>query len=171
MKNPHAVALGRLGGAKGGPARAKVLSAKRRREIAQKAGQARARALTRPDRTALALRAASARWATRPSILTAAEAPEVVRRLLKSYDVATLKWANPDHRYAIVRAILVQGDNQATRWLSRTLRQTEVRSLVQQYRGAGCNEPERRKLRRELRLTVDDIPTRPYLGFEWPKRS
>ena len=40
-KNPHAAALGRLGGAKGGPARAMKLSAERRSEIAQKAAQAR----------------------------------------------------------------------------------------------------------------------------------
>ncbi|MCG8430899.1 MAG: hypothetical protein MJA29_06990 [Candidatus Omnitrophica bacterium] len=36
-KNPAAVVLGRLGGKKGGVARAKALSAKRRKEIAQKA--------------------------------------------------------------------------------------------------------------------------------------
>ncbi len=36
-KNPHAVALGRLGGKKGGPARAKKLSKQRRAEIAKKA--------------------------------------------------------------------------------------------------------------------------------------
>ena len=40
-KNPAAVALGRLGGLKGGKARAKTLSAKRRREIALKAARAR----------------------------------------------------------------------------------------------------------------------------------
>jgi hypothetical protein len=40
-KNPAAVALGRLGGLKGGPARAKKLSAKRLREIAQGAARAR----------------------------------------------------------------------------------------------------------------------------------
>lgn len=40
-KNPHAVALGRLGGRKGGPARAGKLSAKRRKEIAQSAAKAR----------------------------------------------------------------------------------------------------------------------------------
>ena len=40
-KNPAAVALGRLGGKKGGPARAQKLSAKRRKEIAQKAAIAR----------------------------------------------------------------------------------------------------------------------------------
>ncbi len=40
-KNPAAVALGRLGGLKGGKARAKNLSAKRRREIAQKAAKKR----------------------------------------------------------------------------------------------------------------------------------
>ena len=40
-KNPAAVALGRLGGLKGGKARAKKLSPERRREIARKAVLAR----------------------------------------------------------------------------------------------------------------------------------
>lgn len=40
-KNPAAVALGRLGGLKGGKARAEKLSAKRRKEIAQYAANAR----------------------------------------------------------------------------------------------------------------------------------
>ncbi len=40
-KNPHAVALGRLGGLKGGKARAKKLTSAERREIARKAAQAR----------------------------------------------------------------------------------------------------------------------------------
>lgn len=39
--NPHAAALGRMGGLKGGPARAAALSPKRRREIAQAAARAR----------------------------------------------------------------------------------------------------------------------------------
>lgn len=40
-KNPAAVALGRLGGKKGGVARAEKLSAERRTEIARKAAQTR----------------------------------------------------------------------------------------------------------------------------------
>jgi hypothetical protein len=40
-KNPHAAALGRLGGKKGGPARALKLSASRRSEIARIAALAR----------------------------------------------------------------------------------------------------------------------------------
>ncbi len=40
-KNPAAVALGRLGGLKGGKARAEKLSDKKRREIAKKAATAR----------------------------------------------------------------------------------------------------------------------------------
>jgi hypothetical protein len=39
--NPHAAALGRLGGLKGGPARAAALTARRRREIAKAAARAR----------------------------------------------------------------------------------------------------------------------------------
>jgi len=41
QKNPAAVELGRLGGLKGGPARAKRLTARKRREIAQKAAKTR----------------------------------------------------------------------------------------------------------------------------------
>ena len=41
QKNLHAVELGRLGGKKGGPARAKKLSAEERRESARNAAQAR----------------------------------------------------------------------------------------------------------------------------------
>ena len=40
-KNPAAVALGKLGGAKGGTARAKALSPKKRSQIAKKAANAR----------------------------------------------------------------------------------------------------------------------------------
>ena len=40
-RNPAAVALGRLGGEKGGPARAKKLSPARRRAIATKAARSR----------------------------------------------------------------------------------------------------------------------------------
>lgn len=41
QKNPAAVALGRLGGLKGGKARAEKLSARRRKQIARKAALAR----------------------------------------------------------------------------------------------------------------------------------
>jgi hypothetical protein len=40
-KNPAAVALGKLGGAKGGRARAEKLSARKRKAIAKKAAAAR----------------------------------------------------------------------------------------------------------------------------------
>jgi len=40
-KNPHAVALGRLGGLKGGAARAARLAPKKRSQIAAKAAKAR----------------------------------------------------------------------------------------------------------------------------------
>ncbi len=47
-KYPAAVALGRLGGEKGGPARAKKLTKEQRSEIARRAAQARWRARGRP---------------------------------------------------------------------------------------------------------------------------
>jgi hypothetical protein len=51
-KNPHAVALSRLGAKKGGEARAAALSAEQRREIAQRAARvrwAKARKKTNPS--------------------------------------------------------------------------------------------------------------------------
>jgi hypothetical protein len=41
QKNPAAVALGRLGGLKGGPARARKLSSRKRKEIAKNAAKVR----------------------------------------------------------------------------------------------------------------------------------
>jgi hypothetical protein len=40
-RNPHAVALGSMGGKKGGKARAKALTVEKRRKIARKAARAR----------------------------------------------------------------------------------------------------------------------------------
>jgi hypothetical protein len=130
MKNPHAVALGRLGGAKGGPARAKSLSPRRRREIAKRAGAARARALSPSKRQELARRAAAARWGHDLRIVTAADAPPSVRRLLRNYGPERLHWAKRDHKYVIVRAILLRGDDHAVQWLRSVLsaRRTSVGS-------------------------------------------
>jgi len=69
-KNPHAVALGRLGGLKGGIARSENLSDAELSAIGRKGGRAggpaRAAALTPAKRRAIAKKAAAARWANRP---------------------------------------------------------------------------------------------------------
>jgi hypothetical protein len=51
QKNPAAVELGRLGGRKGGIARAASLSAKKRAEIASKAAKARLAARVKPGKS------------------------------------------------------------------------------------------------------------------------
>ena len=158
MKNPHAVALGRLGGAKGGAARAKSLSPRRRTEIAKRAGVARARALSAAERRELARRAAAARWSRHVHIATVAEAPAAVRRLVARYDPAQLRWARLDHRYVVVREIVLRGDDRAVRWLRSILPAHKLRRLIQHFAGAGCGELERQKLRRALHLSVKDIP-------------
>ena len=65
-KNPHAVALGKLGGAKGGRARAKNLSKEELSAIGRMGGlvggQARAKSLTEKRRKQIAQQAAAARW-------------------------------------------------------------------------------------------------------------
>ncbi len=50
-KNPNAVELGRLGGLKGGKARANALTAKKRSEIAKKAAKARWKKQNDSDKT------------------------------------------------------------------------------------------------------------------------
>ena len=47
-KNPHAVALGRLGGLKGGKSRAEKLSAEERRKLATDAAKARWKSYRKP---------------------------------------------------------------------------------------------------------------------------
>ncbi len=68
-KNPHAVALGRLGGRKGGIARAEALTDAELSAIGRKGGKkgglARAAALTPAKRKAIAQKAAKARWANK----------------------------------------------------------------------------------------------------------
>jgi hypothetical protein len=65
-KNPHAVALGKLGGRKGGLATARKLSPEQRSANAQKAGEAsgaaRMKSLTPAKRREIAQKAAKARW-------------------------------------------------------------------------------------------------------------
>lgn len=99
------------------------------------------------------------------SLLSAADAPESVVRLLKSYEPRALLWADPIHRYVVVREILARGDAEARTWLWSTMTRHLVRKLVRDHRGAGLAEPERAKLRCELGLTTDDLPMRPYLGM------
>jgi len=158
IKNPHAVALGRLGGAKGGPARAKALSARRRTQIAKRAATARAASMSADERQELARRAAAIRWSTRSLIANVAEGPSYIRRLLGKFEPSSLRWSNRDHRYVIVREILLRGDHRAVQWLHGFLPARDMSNLVRAYAGAGCTERERQKLRRVLRLSLHDIP-------------
>ena len=119
-----------------------------------------ARASKRPLETQ---RRVSTRTAAVPT--TAADAPESVRRLLKSYDLEDVRWDEKNDRHVMVVAILTRGDAAAKRWLWSVLPRSQVRDLVREYRGAGCAEPDRVLLRKQLRLTTADLPTRSYLGL------
>jgi hypothetical protein len=98
-------------------------------------------------------------------LLTAADAPESVRRLLKSYEPQALLWGHPGHRYIVVSEILARGDDEARAWLWDTMERRQVIEMVREHRGAGLAEPVRARLRDELGLTTDDLPVRPYLGM------
>src|SRR5690348_2428677 len=92
-KNPHAVALSRLGAAKGGAARARALTPAQRSDIASRAGAARAKALGARRRAEIAQRAAAARWSGRlPDLLSSLFWPNALDelRLPERKDVALL---------------------------------------------------------------------------------
>ena len=87
MRNPHAVALGRLGGRKGGAARAARMLPGRRREISSKL-------------------AASARWDGR--------LPELLRPLFWSYRFEDLRL--PASKDLVMLHVLSYGDTKQRNW-------------------------------------------------------
>jgi hypothetical protein len=62
VKNPAAVELGRLGGLKGGAARAANMTPKQRSTSASNASKARWKKLTPAERSEIARKAVQARW-------------------------------------------------------------------------------------------------------------
>jgi hypothetical protein len=79
IKNPAAVELGRLGGKKGGAARAANMTAKERSRSASKASKARWQKLTPAERSEFARQVVQVRWSRNKSAAVepeGAEAPE-----------------------------------------------------------------------------------------------
>jgi hypothetical protein len=68
----------------------------------------------------------------------------------------------------IVREIFLSGDARAVQWLRGQLAPRDIRDLVQSYRAAGCSDRDRQRLRRALRLTMEDIPAAADVGSPLP---
>jgi hypothetical protein len=102
-KNPHAVALGRLGGAKGGRARARALTAEQRQQIARRAAAARSKSLSPKERQQLARRAALARWSP------AARPAETVRSWLRDRGAPLTRTSSANDRAPDREQVLVEG--------------------------------------------------------------
>jgi hypothetical protein len=107
MKNPHAVALGRLGGKKGGLARASRLSAARRREISK--------------------HAAAARWDGR--------LPELVRPLFWSYKFEELSL--PGSEDLVMLHVLTYGSTRQRNWLRRRFGSRGIAEWITRRQGKG----------------------------------
>ncbi|MDP9150304.1 MAG: hypothetical protein M3O36_10235 [Myxococcota bacterium] len=110
MKNPHAVALGRLGGLKGGSS----------------GGLARAAALPAARRRAIARAAASARWG---------RLPELMRPLFPGYHLESLRL--PDHVDLVMLHVLTRGGAEHKRWLVRRFDDSGIRRWIVQNQGRG----------------------------------
>jgi hypothetical protein len=110
MKNPHAVALGRLGGRKGGPAggrgRAEALSARRRVEIARGA--------------------ALSRWG---------RLPDRLRPLFPGYGLEQLRL--PDHLDLVMLHVLTRGGEEDRGWLVRRFGDRGIRRWILERHGRG----------------------------------
>jgi len=113
MKKPHAVALGRRGGQKGGPAgerdRAKAFSARRRAEIARAAARARWGAL-----------------------------PERLRALFPGYHFEDIP--HPDPIDFVMVHVLARGGEQDKRWLALATGSSSDPSSLQ-ARSIHCRAP------------------------------
>jgi hypothetical protein len=107
MKNPHAVALGRLGGRKGGLIRASRLAPARRREISKQA--------------------AAARWEGR--------LPELVRPLFWSYRFDDLRL--PESTDLLMLHTLTYGNTAQRNWLRKRFGTEGIRRWIVNRRGKG----------------------------------
>jgi len=110
VKNPHAVALGRLGGLKGGPL----------------GGRARAAALPARQRTTIARTAAFARWGA---------LPEFLRVLFPGYRSDEIRL--PNHLDLVMLHVLSRGGDAHRRWLVRRYGDDGVRRWITKNRGKG----------------------------------
>ncbi|MBN2573086.1 MAG: hypothetical protein JXP73_00845 [Deltaproteobacteria bacterium] len=112
MKNAHAVALGRLGGKKGGLSRASRLPPARRREISKQA--------------------AAARWEGR--------LPELVRPLFWSYHFDELRL--PDSEDLVMLHVLAYGSTEQRNWLRQRFGDAGIRRWVVDHQGKGLTEKQ-----------------------------
>lgn len=109
VKNPHAVALGKLGGVKGGHARARALSSDQRRAIARAA--------------------ASARWT--------GELPDMLRPLFWQYTFEDLRL--PRDKNLVMLHVLTYGTSDHVRWLRRRFGDTGIRRWIVSREGRGLS--------------------------------
>jgi len=110
MKNPHAVALGRLGGLKGGV----------------RGGRARAEALSPGRRREIARAAARARWGAIPAS---------VRPLFPGYRPEDI--ALPEHTDLVMQHVLSRGGPEHRRWLVRRFGDGTIRRWIIRRKGRG----------------------------------
>jgi hypothetical protein len=111
VKNPHAVALGRLGGKKGG----------------RKGGLARAARLSPKRRQEIARRAAASRWSGR--------LPERLRPLFWEYDLEDLRLANDLDQ--VLLKVLAYGRPEHVEWARHRIGDGRIKRWIAARRGRG----------------------------------
>jgi hypothetical protein len=110
------------------------------------------------------MRAAARRQRQQPK--TAAEAPGAVQQLLRSYDPRKLEWTDPRARWAVVGEVITRGGAEAWAWVLSVMSRSEVQELARWARGSGYCDHDRAKIRKKLRLSLKDVPNRPWgCGF------
>ena len=110
MKNPHAVALGRLGALAG----------------ASRGGYARAAALSPTRRRASARAAAAARWG---------QLPELLRDLFWGYRFDDMRL--PNNLDLVMQQVLTRGNRRHKEWIVRRFGDDGIRRWIVEHRGRG----------------------------------
>jgi hypothetical protein len=116
VKNPHAVALGRLGGLKGGPT----------------GGRARAASLTPERRAEISRRAAAARWE--------GQLPDLLRPLFWQYRFEDIRL--PDATNEVMMQVISIGRPEHVAWLRRRFGDAGIRRWIRARKGRGLTRSQ-----------------------------
>jgi hypothetical protein len=101
------------------------------------------------------------------ALVTGEDLPSGVQALLKSYELADLRWEKRNVRHTVVVEVLTRGHPDDEQWLWKTLGVDEVRALLREFGGAGADNEGRVVLRQKAGLSESEVPPRPSGFVPW----
>ena len=136
-KNPHAVALGRLGGKRGGPARAERLSIRERASIARHAATSRWQDLHLSRRSQDALEGMERAREREASKVKQSRLPRLLAISFRGPGIHRLRL--PRDLLEVIMVILPHGTQAQKDWLCRKYGREKIVQIVRIWHGAFLN--------------------------------